>query len=59
MVTIRSKLCLMSFEKALTFLKDFASEPQFRTSAFLAEAFKNDRITNQLLERLGNIYRKM
>ena len=46
MVTIRSKLCLMSFEKALTYLKDFASEPQFRTSAFLAEALQNNRITD-------------
>ena len=27
MVKIRSKLCLMSFEKALTYLKDFASKP--------------------------------
>ena len=32
---IRGKLCCMSFEQALIYLKDFAAEPQFRTTAFL------------------------
>lgn len=58
-VTIRSKLCLMSFERALIYLKDFAAEPQFRTTAFLKEALQNDRISDDLLTKLGVIYRKM
>jgi len=41
MVSIRGKLCLMSFERALIYLKDFASEPYYRTTAFLQEALQN------------------
>ena len=59
MLTISSKLCCMSFEQALIYLKDFAGEPQFRSLSFLLEALKNERITNSLLSKLGVIYSKM
>ena len=37
-LSIRVKLCCMSFEQALIYLKDFASETQFRKTTFLLEA---------------------
>ena len=49
----------MSMEQALIYLKDFAGEPQFRKSTFLLEALKNDRISNELINDLGKIHRKM
>jgi len=48
-LSIRAKLCCMSFEQALIYLKDFAGEPQYRKTSFLLDALKNDRITNDLL----------
>ena len=49
----------MSFEQALVYLKDFAGEPRFRKTSFILDALTNDRITNELLEELGRIYKKM
>ena len=49
----------MHFEQALTYLKDFAGEPQFRSTTFLVEALKNERITNDLVEELGKIHSRM
>ena len=43
----------------MIYLKDFASEPQFRETSFLLEALKNDRIDEILLNHLSKIYKKM
>ena len=56
---IRSKLQCFSFEEALCYLKDFASEKHFRTNKFLIEALDNNLITNELLNELSNVYERM
>ena len=56
---IRSKLQCLSFEEALCYLKDFASEPHFRSSKFLLEALENTLITNELLQELTTVHKRM
>ena len=56
---IRSKLQCLSFEEALCYLKDFASEAHFRSSKFLLEALENTLITNELLRELTTVHKRM
>lgn len=53
---IRSKLVNFSYEEALLYLKEFASEPRFSKVEFLMRAMENDLITSNLVNELGLIY---
>ena len=53
---IRSKLVNFTYEEALLYLKEFASEPRFSKVEFLMRAMENDLITASLINELGLIY---
>jgi len=55
---IKTKLVNYSFEDALIYLKDFASEIRFTKVNFLMRALENDLITNELVTELSYVYER-